>query len=220
MKKRALIVASGGLDSTYCAAEMALKHDIELVHFLYGCRAEKREHKAVEDIASYFGVPHRFVPLPVWSDSSSPLMNTTSEIAQGAEGAAVAHEWVPARNLVMLSVATAIAEAEGFDFICIGANKEEAHAYPDNSAEFIFAYNDVLVKAISKQSKDITVLAPALHMRKSEIVRKGNAIQAPFHLTWSCYKQGELHCGDCGPCYMRKRAFLIAGHHEVIEYEV
>jgi 7-cyano-7-deazaguanine synthase len=118
----------------------------------------------------------------------------------------------------MLSVATAFAEAKGFDVIVLGNNMEEAGAYPDNEPEFIRRFNEVLPFAVGA-NKQVRVIMPVGDLMKHEIVKMGFENGAPMELTWSCYKNGNKHCGKCGPCFMRRTAFEINNINEVIEYE-
>lgn len=218
---RALVVCSGGLDSVVAAtiAKQELGYEIALMHFKYGSRAEGPEVKAVRDVsAALGGVPIIWMPLPIYGIEDSPLLQADSAIAGGEEGAEFAHEWVPARNLAMLSVATAYAEAHGYDTIVLGNNLEEAGAYPDNEPEFINQLNKVLNFAVG-DGKHIRIMMPVGNLMKHEIVKKGLKLNAPLSLTWSCYRAGEKHCGKCGPCFMRKTAFEINNAKEVIEYE-
>lgn len=218
--KRALVVCSGGLDSVVAAtvAQRRMGYDIELIHFLYGSRAERPEVEAVQAVAEALGVPCTLFPLKVYDKSDSPLLDEDSTVAGGEEGAEFAHEWVPARNLLLLSVATAYAEAKGFDTIILGNNLEEAGAYPDNEPEFIAKFNDLLPFAVA-DGKRMSVIMPVGNLMKHEIVALGHDVGAPLHLTWSCYRAGSRHCGTCGPCYMRRTAFEINRLPEVITYE-
>lgn len=216
---RALVVCSGGLDSVVAAAQTIEDgYHVELAHFQYGSRAEGPEVKAVQEVADYYGIPVHFIPVGIYDPADSPLLRADDGIAGGEAGAEFAHEWVPARNLVMLAIATAYAEAKGFDHLILGNNLEEAGAYPDNEPEFIARFNDLLPFAVA-DGKRLTVKMPVGNDMKHEIVAKGMAIGAPLHLTWSCYRAGEKHCGTCGPCFMRRTAFTINGLEEVIQYQ-
>lgn len=217
---KALVICSGGLDSVVSAtyAKRVLGMDIELIHFLYGSRAEGPEVKAVQSVAENLDVPLHLFPLPVYRMQDSPLLDPNSALAGGEAGAEFASEWVPARNLLLLSVATAFAEARGFESLVLGNNLEEAGAYPDNEPEFISRFNDLLPFAVG-DGKRMRVIMPVGNLMKHEIVELGNRIGAPMHLTWSCYRAGELHCGTCGPCYMRRKAFEINNIPEVISYK-
>ncbi|WAX22407.1 putative queuosine biosynthesis protein [Pseudomonas phage MiCath] len=216
---RTLVVCSGGLDSTVAAAKLIAEgREVELVHFEYGSRAQQPEVWAVRKIAKALGVPLHFQSVPIYKASDSPLLQHNSEIAGGEAGAEFAHEWVPARNLVMLAVATAFAEANNFSSIALGNNLEEAGAYPDNEPEFINRMNDVMPFAVGC-GKAVRIEMPVGNLMKHEIVALGLEIGAPLDSTWSCYRAGNLHCGKCGPCFMRRKAFEINGAPEVINYQ-
>lgn len=217
--KKALVVCSGGLDSVVSAAWAQRNgYDVTLVHFLYGSRAQGPEVTSIEHIAQELGVPYIMQPVSLYRPGDSPLLDKDSKIAGGEAGAEFAFEWVPARNLMMLALATALAEARGIETIVLGNNLEEAGAYPDNEPEFIARFNDVLPFAVG-DGKRMRVVMPVGNMMKHEIVALGHKLGAPMHLTWSCYRAGTLHCGTCGPCYMRRKAFEINGLEEVISYE-
>lgn len=221
-KPRSLVVCSGGLDSVVSAVyvQKVLGHEVELIHFNYGSRAEAPEMVAIRRVAEELGIPLHIKSLPnVWDIEDSNLLQSDGVIAGGEAGAEFAHEWVPARNLVMLAVATAYAEAKGFVHIVLGNNLEEAGAYPDNEPEFIAKFNDLLPFAVG-DGKRVSVIMPVGNMMKHEIVKLGHDIGAPMHLTWSCYRRGVYHCGKCGPCFMRRTAFQINNMEEVISYEV
>lgn len=217
-KGRALVVCSGGMDSVVAATAMLdAGWDVHLLHYQYGSRAEGPEHTAIMAIAAHLAVPLHTVPMGIYDAEDSPLLQKDSKIAGGEAGAEFAHEWVPARNLVMLALATAYAEAKGFDAIVLGNNLEEAGAYPDNEPEFIARFNDLLPHSIG-DGKKLRVHMPVGNLMKHEIVALGIQLGAPLHLTWSCYRSGPLHCGTCGPCFMRRTAFEINKLDEVIQY--
>lgn len=220
-KEKALVVCSGGLDSTVVAAK-AIKdgYDVTLLHFLYRCRAESKERSAVSNIGKKLHCDIVFIPTNIFKDTigGSPLTNTaTTSFAESESGAEYAHEWVPARNLIMLSIATGYAEAHGFSVIMLGNNLEESGAYPDNEMQFIRKLNDVLPFA-TQVNRPVRIEMPVGNLMKHEIVKLGLEIGAPLDLCWSCYDAGDVHCGHCGPCYMRKTAFKINGVDDVIPY--
>ncbi len=218
LKNKTLVVCSSGLDSTVAAQVCKNRgDDVTLIHFQYGSRAEGPELRAIYSIAEHMKVPLVVKHIPIYSQEDSNLLNPVCDIAGGEAGAEYAHEWVPARNLVMLAIATAYAEAKGFNIIVLGNNLEEAGAYPDNEPEFIDRFNDILPFAVG-DGKIVKVEMPVGNLMKHEIVALGLKEKAPMHLTWSCYKNGSLHCGLCGPCFMRRKAFEINGAEEVIEY--
>ncbi len=206
--KRAIVIASAGLDSTVVASKLiADGYEVRLVHFLYGCRAEGREAACVERIAAALGCSFDFVTLPYDKlKGTSPLLRADAAISKGVAGAEFAHEWVPARNLVMLSIATAYAEANGFHTIALGNNLEESGAYPDNEEQFTLQFDSLLPMATA-DGYAVHVVAPVGTLMKHEIVKLGLELGTPFKETWSCYKGGPKHCGECGPCFMRRTAF-------------
>lgn len=217
-KKKVLVVASGGLDSTVAATQAVRDgYDTTLLHFKYKCRAEDNEMVAIHDIASALGVQYRLCDLTVFNQMKSPLLQGNERIAGGEEGAEYAYEWVPARNLIMLSVAIGIAESDGYDTIYLGNNLEEAGAYPDNEPEFINRLNELLPYAVG-DGVDVTIEMPVGNMMKHEIVKLGLELDAPMDLCWSCYHAGDVHCGQCGPCFMRRTAFEINGVPDTLEY--
>lgn len=215
---KALVVCSGGMDSVVAAkAAQAEGMNIHLLHFHYGSRAEGPETAAIYAVAAALEAPLHIVPMNIYSPQDSPLLQKDSTIAGGEEGAEFAHEWVPARNLVMLSLATAWAEANGFDTLVLGNNLEEAGAYPDNEPEFINRFNDLLPFAVG-DGKRLRVVMPVGNLMKHEIVALGTELGAPMGLTWSCYRAGATHCGTCGPCYMRRTAYKINDLPDPIQY--
>ncbi|MEM0164469.1 MAG: 7-cyano-7-deazaguanine synthase QueC [Saccharolobus sp.] len=222
-RKKILVVASGGLDSTVAATKLIREgNDVVLLHFNYRHKAEEREREAVRKIAEYLQVPLIEIDTDLFKMiGHSTLIKGGGDIVKdrsGEEGAEFAHEWVPARNLILLSVAIAIAESNGFDAIASGINLEESGAYPDNEMEFIRLLNKLSPYATGPNKK-VEMLMPVGNLVKHEIVKLGYEIGAPLHLTWSCYEGGQKHCGKCGPCYMRKMAYKINGLKDPIAYE-
>ncbi|MBM3897000.1 MAG: 7-cyano-7-deazaguanine synthase QueC [Thaumarchaeota archaeon] len=222
-KMKALVVASAGLDSTTAAKVMMNKgYEVTLLHFKYRHRAEAREQESIRRIAGHLNCGFMFIDTTLFKDviGHSRLTETWAEIQKerdGEAGAEFAHEWVPARNLIFLSIATGIAEAHGYDVIVPGTNLEESGAYPDNEMIFINKLNEVLPYATNLQRR-VKIEMPVGNLMKHEIVKLGVQIGAPLHLTWSCYEGGEAHCGRCGPCYMRKKAFKINGLKDPVSY--
>lgn len=218
-RRRVLVVCSGGLDS----ATVAWKHhrdgdEVSLFHLRYGARAEEPEVRAVAELGRRMGLPADRV-LCIATDffrsqARSVLTDPDAEIttARGGEaGAEFGHEWVPARNTVMLALAMAYAEAHGFDTIALGNNLEESGGgYPDNEEEFINKVQQLAPYAL-RPYHQVTVSQPVATLMKHEIVRLGLSLEMPFEVTWSCYQGGERHCGECGPCFMRRRAFEMNG---------
>ena len=221
LNKKALVVCSGGLDSTVCAQVMKNRgFEVTLLHFKYKCRAEEKEVAAIQEIAKVMGVEYMFVETDLFKNviKHSPLLDEGNpEVAQGDKGVEFAHEWVAARNLIMLSMATGVAEAHGYGTIVLGNNLEESGAYPDNEEIFIKKFATILPHAVNA-NKRVEIQMPVGNLMKHEIVKVGLQENAPLDKTWSCYENTEKHCGTCGPCRMRKVAFQMLEKPDPLEY--
>ncbi len=222
-RPRALVISSGGLDSTVAATLLVRQgFDVTLLHFNYRHRAERMERRAVHEIARFLGVTVIELNTDVFKViGRSPLLGEgeINRVDMGREGAEFAHEWVPARNLVFYSIAIAMAEAWGYDYVASGINLEESGSYPDNEMEFVRLLDRLAPYATGPQRR-VRLLMPVGHLVKHEIVKLGLEVGAPLHLTWSCYDGGEKHCGRCGPCYMRRWAFKMNGVRDPVEYDL
>jgi len=218
-------VCSGGIDSTV-AATIASREGYELyvLHVSYGQRAELREREAVKRISAYLGAADlKFTTIDMIKElGGSALTDYRKVVPAGEEVKLDKNEtpptWVPCRNLVLLSLASAYAEAISADSIFVGFNAEEAKSYPDNSKEFVERYNVVLEKAVASFSTPPEVRAPLVDLLKPEIIKKGIEVGAPLKFTYSCYLGGEKHCGLCESCQHRRRGFRDAGVEDPTEY--
>lgn len=210
--KKVVVIASAGLDSTVAATTYARQGwEVRLLHFRYGCRAETREAQLIPQIAEALGASYAFLDVDYTRlAGGSPLLDASAPISGGVSGSEYAHEWVPARNLVLISLAAAYAEANGFHVIALGNNLEEAGAYPDNEEQFTLILDEALPFAVQNGYR-LRLESPVGNLMKHEIVALGRRLEAPLHLTWSCYRGGERHCGECGPCRMRRTAFERGG---------
>jgi len=217
----AICLVSGGMDSCVTAA-IAHKENDELafLHVSYGQLTEKRERQAFEAIADHYNVHLRLVisleHLAMIGGSSL----TDLSIPVGAPDlatSAIPSSYVPFRNAHLLSAAVSWGEVINAAAIYIGAVAEDSSGYPDCRPEFYDAFQRV-VDVGTKPETRITIQTPVIHMRKSEIVRTGVDLGAPLHLTWSCYKESELACGNCDSCALRLRAFREAGVRDPIPY--
>ena len=218
---KALVVLSGGLDSTTVAAKLVRDgYDVTAFHISYGCHATDRELEAVRAIADHLAIDLHVLETDLFTaiGGSTLLIGSGSDAVSGQEGSEYAHEWVPARNLIMASLAVAYAEAGGFDLIALGNNLEESGAYPDNEQEFIRTLNTVMPNA-TQEGFRVRFVEPVGNLMKHEIVKLGLEIGAPLNLTYSCYRGGNIHCGTCGPCFMRHNAFRMSGANDPLPYE-
>lgn len=221
----ALVIASAGLDSTAVAAYACSIHkNVTLLHYNYGCLAETPELVRIKKIQESLNKTYNNCSLYImdldlkFMAHASTILDGKQTIAEGVSGSEYAHEWVPARNLIMLSMAVGYAEANDFSYIYLGTNLEESGAYPDNEEQFIRDFNSCLYGAV-QNGKYVEIRTPVGNLMKHEIVPFGLKYHAPFEHTWSCYRNGEKACGHCGPCFMRKVAFQRNGLVDPVEYE-
>jgi 7-cyano-7-deazaguanine synthase len=224
-KTPAVVLASGGLDSTVTAA-IAQSEGCELffLTIAYGQRHAVEVERA-RQVAAAMGVSHHVVlSLDLRSIGGSAL---TSEIdvPKNRDGTArsqgIPVTYVPGRNLIFLSLAAAQAEAVGASQIYFGANVLDYSGYPDCRPEFIHAFETAVNKGTKAgvEGKPLRVLAPLLTMTKTAIIQKGIQLHAPLHLTHSCYDPvGTLACGRCDSCLIRREGFAQAGVVDPIQY--
>ena len=190
-----VVIASAGLDSTVVATMFAREgRKVCLLHFRYGCGAQTREEFYIPHIAAELDCNHKFLDVDLASMlgiKSSSLFDKNPNIAGPIEGAEFAHEWVPGRNLVFISLAVAWAEAHGYHEVALGNNLEESGAYPDNEEEFTHLL-DLAVPYAVQAGYGMRITSPVGNLMKHEIVKLGLDLNAPFSQTWSCYRIG--HC--------------------------
>lgn len=217
---RSVVLVSGGLDSAVTAAIARSKGEAAFLHVNYGQRTEGRELEAFDNIAGYFDVKARLVADIGYLKKigGSALTDSKIDVPQGDLGrTGVPITYVPFRNAHLLSIAVSWAEVIGAKEVYIGAVEEDSSGYPDCREGFFKAF-EAAVSLGTKPGSAIRIITPLIHMRKSEIVRKGVELNAPLHLTWSCYKDSKAACGECDSCLLRLRGFREAGVPDPIPY--
>ena len=216
--KKCIVICSGGLDSTTAAAHAKYidKCEVLLLHFRYGCRADSNEVMAVKNISKALDTECVIDDLN-WLKQikGSNLMDPNAEITESIEGAEYPHEWVPARNLLFIAHVAAMCDAMNISNIYMGLNLEEGAVYPDNTIEFYEKFEDLLQFGTLSRPR---IRMPLARMMKWQIVQYAYQISAPINLSWSCYHSGPLHCGNCGPCYMRRTSHKMLGIPDTVEY--
>lgn len=218
---RALVLSSGGVDSTTCLG-MAVKQygakNVVALSVSYGQKHTK-EIEAAKKVAEYYGVERMSLDLEKifeYSDCSL-LKHSTEDIPaesyeeqlKETDGKPVS-TYVPFRNGLFLATAASIAISRDCQVIYYGAHSDDAagSAYPDCSSVF----NEAMNKAIYEGSgHQVRIEAPFVEMNKAEVVRLGLELKVPYELTWSCYEGKEKPCGKCGTCIDRQRAFELNG---------
>ena len=222
---KALVLLSGGLDSSVCLG-LAVKEygagEVLALSVFYGQKHDK-ELKAAEDIASYYGVRRLTLDLgEIFKDSDCTLLTGSKEEIPHEEYAKQLEMTggAPVSTYVLfLSSAASVALANGCEVIYYGAHADDAagNAYPDTSVEF----NRAMSEAIYLGSGNaLRIVAPFIDKSKSDVVAEGLRAGVPFELTWSCYEGHDKACGVCGTCRDRRRAIADNGLTDPIEYEV
>jgi 7-cyano-7-deazaguanine synthase len=216
-KKKAITVLSGGLDSTVATSYFNDEYEIHALTFDYGQWSAEREIESAKAVCEKLNIKHTVLDLPWLSKLGGSALTSNEEIPElkvdELDNKKVCDEtarkvWVPGRNIVFTAIATSFAEAKGAQIIIVGWDLEEAATFPDNSKEFLNAFNNVLeIGSIA----DIKIEAPVIDMNKKGIVELGKQVGAPMDLSYSCYKGGKEHCGVCESCMRRKRAFQESG---------
>ncbi len=222
MNESAVILVSGGMDSCVTAAIAKAETDeIAFLHVSYGQRTQRRERQAFNDIADFYNVAKRLdVSIEYLTKiGGSSLTDESIEVTDAnLESKEIPTSYVPFRNANMLSIATSWAEVLKATRIYIGAVAEDSSGYPDCRPEFYAAFERT-IEVGTKPDTLIEIVTPIIHLSKAEIVQKGIELNAPLHLSWSCYRNEDAACGKCDSCALRLRGFERAGVSDPIEYE-
>lgn len=222
--KKALVLSSGGVDSTTCVSLAVRKfgaENVSTVSFIYG-QKHSRELDCATHVADYYGLDHYTLDLTniMQYSNCSLLKNSTEQIKHKSyaeqiaeDGEGMVSTYVPFRNGLMLSAVAALAMSiypkDDVD-IYIGAHADDAagNAYADCSE----AFTDAMKKAIEIGTYEkVHVVAPLVSMNKATVVKTGLDLGTPYEMTWSCYEGGERPCGTCGTCIDRAAAFAANG---------
>ena len=219
--KKALCVMSGGMDSTLSAYMMKNDgYEIVAVHFNYNQRTQTKELECFHKICSDLNVLQKYVlDLDFFSQlGASALTDKSIEVPTGGVQSGVPVTYVPFRNGIFLSMATAIAEKEGAEVISIGVVEEDSSGYPDCRESYIKSMEQS-INLGTKDETNIEIKMPLVHLQKSQIVQKSLELNIPLFLTWSCYKNESAACGVCDSCRLRLNGFKLAGAVDPITYE-
>lgn len=228
---KALVLSSGGVDSTTCigiAVDKLGKENVSTVSVFYGQKHAK-ELECANKVAKFYGVKHYELDLSsIMKYSNCPLLKGSTEkikhesyaeqIEENGEG--MVSTYVPFRNGLMLSsvatLAMSIYPNEEVE-IYLGAHADDSagRAYADCSEEFTDAMKEAIYVGTYEK---VTVKAPLVNMTKADVVKTGLKLKVPYELTWSCYEGGEKQCGTCGTCIDRKNAFKQNGVKDPVEY--
>jgi len=222
---KAVVLLSGGLDSTVCMA-VAQNRGYELfpISFNYNQRHDRELQSASSIAKHYQATKHIVINTNMDAIGGSALTDNQLAVPDGhADNQDIPITYVPARNLIFLSYALGYAEVTGADHIFIGVNALDYSGYPDCRPEFIQQFQHLAnysTKAGVQDKRQIIIETPLLQLSKKEIVLLGTDLQAPLELTTSCYKGGQRACGHCDSCILRLKGFADAGVVDPILYEL
>lgn len=227
--KKAVVILSGGLDSTTCMG-IAAKAGYELLPltFDYGQR-HRLELENARRVAEHYGVSdrHKVISLGFLKDfGGSALTDESIDVPdmtkEDSNQESIPVTYVPGRNLLFLSIATSYAEAKGAEAIYIGVNALDYSGYPDCRPEFIRKVEEVVALAtkVGVEGKPIRIETPLVEWTKADIIREGTRLGVPYQLTTSCYNGKQDACGVCDSCRLRLKGFAEAGLTDPISYAV
>jgi 7-cyano-7-deazaguanine synthase len=228
MSKKAIVLSSGGLDSTTVMA-MAKCEGFEIcsLSFFYGQR-HAYELKAAEKVADALGAArHLVVNVDLKEIGGSALTDAHISVPKSRSGQEMSAEipvtYVPARNTIFLSYALAWAEVLGVSDIFIGVNAIDYSGYPDCRPEYVEAYErmaNLATKAGVEGPTKIKIRTPLIHLSKAQIIRKGIELGVDYSMTHSCYDPSPegLACSQCDSCLLRKKGFAEANVPDPTRY--
>ena len=206
--KKAIVLLSGGIDSATALYLAGKKFRPTALIFDYGQR-HKKEIESAKRIAKIAKCRYKVIKVGFPRKGSAlldgkegvPVRRSLKEIKR-----TVPPTYVPARNLVFLSIAASFAESMKAEAVFIGAHSQDYSGYPDCRREFFDIFRKVIA-AGTKYGRRLKIYAPFVDKKKSEIIKAAIRLKVPLELTWSCYKGGRIPCGICDSCFFRKRAF-------------
>jgi 7-cyano-7-deazaguanine synthase len=219
--KKAVVLLSGGMDSSTCLA-IALQNcdEAATLHLNYGHRTETRELQAYTELSDYYRIEKRLIVDITHLSKIGGSSLTDREIPvdkADLDSTLIPTSYVPFRNANILSIAVSWAEVIGFNALYIGAVAEDSAGYPDCSPEFYEAFQKVIDTGTKPETR-IKIYTPLINMNKQDIVNKGLELKVPLQLTWSCYSENTTACGICDSCVRRLRGFELAGAKDPINY--
>jgi 7-cyano-7-deazaguanine synthase len=227
MTKKAIVLLSGGLDSSVTAYVAKQEgYDLSALSFLYGQQHDK-EIQAAKKIADSLSIKdHVFFTLDLSQFGGSTLLKSSIQSISIPKnisdiGKKIPDTYVPGRNTIFLSIALAFAETRNADAVFTGVTAMDYSGYPDCRPEYIKAFQDLANLATKKTvtGNPIIIKTPLINLNKAEIVKKGKALSVPFKHTWSCYNGREKACGTCESCLLRLQGFQQARVPDPLVYE-
>ena len=219
-REPAVVLVSGGMDSCVCAAIARQQHEVAFLHVSYGQHTARQELRAFQRIARFYGTERTLVCelSHLGRIGGSSLTDAAIPVEEAdLERREIPSSYVPFRNAHFLSIATSWGEVLGARSIFIGAVFEDSSGYPDCRPEYYRAFNR-LIEVGTRPETRLEIVTPVIRMKKCEIVTTGFRLGAPLHLTWSCYRDGDIACGRCDSCALRRKGFQEAGLEDPTPY--
>ena len=211
----AIVLVSGGMDSCVSAASAIFDgYQPAFLHLNYKQLTENRELRAFHEIGDYYNVKERMVvDITHLATLGGSCLTDKKIIVPDAnlDNIDIPISYVPFRNANLLAVAVSWAEVIYADKIYVGAVEEDSSGYPDCRRSFFDAFEQVIFEG-TKPETSISIVTPLIKLTKQDIIIKGQKLNAPLHLTWSCYKEENTPCGECDSCALRARGFEQAGY--------
>lgn len=214
---KGIILLSGGLDSLVSLGVGIEKYGISLaLTFDYGQKAVEQEISTSKNICDYYKIEHKVIKLDWLKEVTHTALVSNEDLPEGIDNPEQSAKsvWVPNRNGLFLNIAGSFADGNDYDYIIIGANKEEGQTFPDNTQEFIDKINAEFEYSTQKHPK---VVAPLINSDKNDIVKLALEHKIPLEFVRSCYASGEKHCGKCESCTRLKNALVANGDTHYIK---
>lgn len=209
MTTHTVVLLSGGMDSTTLIAHLLNQGDtVDAISIDYGQRHARELHAAAA-VAAHYAIPHEIVDLTTVGRllTGSALTDPTITVPHGHYAdESMRATVVPNRNAILLMIAAGIATARSATHVATAVHAGDHPIYPDCRPEFIAAAN-TCIRAATAGYGNVSITAPFVHLSKTDIAALGAQLNAPLHLSWSCYEGGKEHCGVCGTCVERREAF-------------
>ena len=214
---KGIILLSGGLDSLVSLGIGIEKYGISLaLTFDYGQKAVEQEISTSKNICDYYKIEHKVIKLDWLKEVTHTALVSNEDLPEGIDNPEQSAKsvWVPNRNGLFLNIAGSFADGNDYDYIIIGANKEEGQTFPDNTQEFIDKINAEFEYSTQKHPK---VVAPLINSDKNDIVKLALEHKIPLEFVRSCYASGEKHCGKGESCTRLKNSLIANGDTHYIK---
>ena len=216
---KSIVLLSGGLDSLVSLGLKRNELNVSLaLTFDYGQKSAQQEIDASKKICEYYGIEHEVIKLDWLKNITQTSLVSDDKIPTGDAlndgNQSMKSVWVPNRNGLFLNIAGSYADSYGYDYVLIGANKEEAQTFSDNTQEFIDAINKEFEYSTQNAPK---VVAPLINYIKNDLVMLALDSGIPLELTRSCYQGGAKHCGICESCVRLKNSLLANNDQKYIK---